>query len=370
MNMNLFTRHSFVFLILAAGVSTTLHSAQPAYTFKRGLNVDHWLSQDSGSTAYGGSWFGEADIAWIAAQGFDHIRLPVDVRRCFASDGSLDEAKLKPIDDVIAWCKSRGLGVVLDAHLLPGKDRKSFGSDGRDYTDFEVTENAATAWRELARRFAGEGDYLRFEIINEPVAKGNAQLNPFMWRMLGAIRESNPTRIVYVTSNRWSQFRTVPDVVLPDDPHIALALHYYSPVIFTYQRATWMGVDDKLAPVTFPGVVPELEGHVDPARQEFGKTGDKLTVAQVEESFEKVEAWVHKNRPAMEVYVSEFGVYHTADPASQRNWIATIVNECKKRNWGWAVWCYTGGFAIRKPDGTGTPVLDGLFKAQPPALTE
>jgi endoglucanase len=365
MNLHL-TRYSFVFFILAAGISATLHSAEPAYTFKRGLNIDHWLSQDSGSSDYGGSWFGKTDIDWIAAQGFDHIRLPVDVRHCFASDGSLDEAKLKPIHDVIAWCKSRGLGVVLDAHLLPGKGDKSFGSDSHDYTDFAAIKNAATAWRKLAQRFAGEGDYLRFEIINEPVAKEGSQVNAFMRDMLRAIRVSNPTRIVYVTSNRWSQFRTVSDVVLPDDPHIALALHFYSPVIFTYQRAAFMGIDATLPPVTFPGVVPELEGHVSPDRHEFGKTGDKLTVAQIAESFEKVEAWVRQHRPGMEVYVSEFGVYHAADAASQRNWIATIVNECKKRNWGWAVWCYTGAFAVRRADGTGTPVLDGLFKAQAP----
>src|ERR1051326_5666783 len=107
----------------------------PAFTFKRGVNISHWLSQNFGERTYGAPWFGEDDIAWIAAQGFDHIRLPVDVRLCLAADGSLDDAKLKPIRDAIAWTKKRGLGVVLDAHFLPGADFNSVGGDKRVYTD-------------------------------------------------------------------------------------------------------------------------------------------------------------------------------------------------------------------------------------------
>jgi endoglucanase len=363
--------HIPVWLRLFLGLIVASFAAQPcaagpAFTFKRGVNISHWLSQNTPDFTYGAPWFGSKDIDWIAAQGFDHVRLAVDVRLCLAPDGTLDAAKLKPIHDTIGWAKARGLGTVLDAHFLPGADFNGVGGDHRVYTDPVLMEKVAGIWGELARTFAAEGDYLRFEILNEPVATENSQLNPFMHRMLAAIRQSNPTRLVYVTCNRWSQFSAVPDVVLPDDRNIALTIHNYEPLIFTHQRAPWVGLDNKLAPVTFPGVVPDLEGHVSSHRHDFGHPGDKLTVASVVAAFAKVDAWVQQHRPGLEVYVGEFGVYSEADPASQRNWLATIVHECERRHWGWAVWEYEGGFGIRRPDGTSTPVLDGLFKAPMP----
>src|SRR5689334_18341146 len=178
--------------------SSATSLSEPKFTFKRGVNIAHWLSQNEGKLTYAAPWFNEKDVAWIAAQHFDHIRLPVDVRSCLAADGSLDDARLKPIRDTIQWSRARGLGVVLDAHFLPGADFNSVGGDSRVYTDPELQKKVAAVWRDLARRFANEGSYLRFEILNEPVAAENKQLNPFMHKMLAAIRESNPTRVVYV----------------------------------------------------------------------------------------------------------------------------------------------------------------------------
>lgn len=352
-------------LLLAAvlGTAGLLRAATPGFTFKRGVNISHWVSQNNATRVYADpAWFNESDVTWIAAQGFDHIRLAVDFRLCLAPDGTLDPAKVKPISDTIAWAKPRGLGVVLDAHFLPGADFNSVGGDKRVYTDAALTGKVAGVWRDIAKRYAGEGEWLRFEILNEPVADDNKQLNPFMHRMLAAIRESNPTRIVYVTSNKWGQFATVPDVELPADKNIALTIHNYEPMVFTHQRAPWAGFDDKLDSVKFPGIVPDLEGHVTPGKHGFGQKGDPLTVAQVEQAFAKVEAWVQKTRPGLEVYVGEFGVYRAADADSMRNWIYTLRHNCEKRGWGWAVWDYKGGFAVRNAEGKGTPILDGLFK--------
>jgi endoglucanase len=354
----------FMFALIApliAADTSGRAAGDTSFTFKRGVNISHWLSQNFGERTYAASWFGESDIAWIAQQGFDHVRLPVDVRVCLGADGKLDPAKLKPIEDTISWSRSRGLGVVLDAHFLPGADFNPVSGDRRVYTDSALQENVANVWRQLASHFAGEGPWLRLEILNEPVAAENKQLNPFMHRMLAAIRESNPTRIVYVTSNKWSSFSTVPDVELPNDPNIALTIHNYEPLVFTHQRASWVGFKETLPAVTFPGRVPELAGHTSEHYNLGLHPGDELTVRQVQKRFEDVADWVAKHRPGLEIYVGEFGVYHAADPVSVRRWISTIVSESEKRGWGWAVWDYKGGFAVRAPDGSGTPVLEALF---------
>jgi len=348
-------------LLLAGLLSPASYAADATYTFKRGVNISHWLSQNEGAYGYGAPWFGEADVDWISRSGFDHIRLPVDFRQCLASDGSLDDAKIKPISDLIGWARARGLGVVLDAHFLPGADFNSVGGDHRVYTDPAVEAEAAHSWRLMAQRFAAEGPYLRFEILNEPVALENKQLNPFMHHMLAVIRESNPTRIVYVTSNKWSQFEAVPDVVLPDDPNVALTIHFYEPIIFTHQRAPWTGFKKDLPPVTFPGTVPDVTGHMLPGHHQHFKAGDPITVEQIEAKFAAVSAWLAVHAPTIEVYVGEFGVYEPADAVSKRLWIRTVSSAAAVRGWGWAVWDYNDSFGVRKKDGSPTPVLEGLF---------
>jgi endoglucanase len=182
-----------------------------------------------------------------------------------------------------------------------------------------------------------------------------------MHRMLAAIRESNPTRIVYVTSNKWSSFHTVPDVELPADPNIALTIHNYEPIVFTHQRAPWVGFTDTLPPVTFPGTVPDVTGHTLPHYHQKLHAGDQLTVAQVEATFAGVSAWLAVHAPKIEVYVGEFGVFKSADADSTRRWIATVRSAAESRGWGWAIWDYNDSFGVRKADGSGTPVLEGLF---------
>lgn len=348
-------------LVSAVGAAQA-DGVKETYAFKRGVNISHWLSQNFGARVYGAPWFTEADVEWISKQGFDHIRLPVDVRSCLTADGALDPARLKPIAESIEWSRKRGLGLVLDAHFLPGADFNSQGGDKRVYTDLVLQEKVAGVWRELAKAFAQHGDYLRMEILNEPVAEKNEQLNPFIKKMLAAIRESNPKRVVYIPSNRWNQFSTVPDLELPDDQHIALTVHNYEPLIFTHQRAGWADLAETLPPVKFPGEVPDWRPHLlRPAHQPFPAPGTKLTAKQLDDMFAKVAAWVEKTRPGMEVYLGEFGVYRPADDESKVNWLQTMVKNCEKYGWGWAIWDYKGGFAVRDPEGNGTAILQGLF---------
>lgn len=341
------------------GAAENIGTKDENFTFKKGVNISHWLSQNFAERPYAAPWFGEDDVAWIAEQGFDHIRLPVDVRLVIKDDGSLDETKVKPIADCIGWSRKHGLGLVLDAHFLPGADFNSDRADTRVFTDAALQEKVAGVWRALAKRFAKEGPWVRFEILNEPIAQENRQVNPFMHRMLAAIRESNPTRVVYVTSNRWSQFATVPDVELPNDPNVALTIHNYEPMVFTHQRAHWVGFKDSMPPVKFPGAIPDYKPHMN-RPGDYGKPGEMLDEQPMNAAFEKVEQWVAKTRPGLDVYVSEFGVYRTADAQSMRNWISALVRNCEQRGWAWAVWDYQGGFAVRDSKGNGTPILEGL----------
>ncbi len=356
----------FVGLMFAAGAWTSLAaaegtpSAHPA-TFKQGVNISHWLSQNTPEQPYAAPWFDEEDVAWIAAQGFDHIRYPVDGRVWLRDDGSLDETKIAPLVRALGWTKAHGLGAILDMHFLPGASFDPDDQQAAVFSDDRLQEKVADFWARVARRFAGESDYLRFEILNEPVAPENQQLNAFNRRMLAAIRESNPTRTVYITSNRWSTFTTVGDVEVPPDPHVAITLHFYEPMLFTHQRAAWARFPADMPAVKFPGAVPDLTGFVPADHFAFKPAGYQLTVKQIDDAFDKVAAWAAKQAPGREIYLGEFGVYQPADAASKRHYLAAIMADTKRLGWSWAVWDYQDSFGVRDAAGHGTPILEGLF---------
>jgi endoglucanase len=360
-SINGLSRAAALLVLLILTLPLPLAAAGRDYSFHRGVNISHWLSQNSPAQPYAAPWFGKEDIAWIAAQGFDHIRYPIDGREWLRADGTLDEAKIAPFVRALAWTKAQGLGAILDMHFLPGASFDPGDQQASVFTDDGLQAKVADFWARAARRFAGEGDYLRFEVLNEPVAEKNEQLNPFNRRMLAAIRESNPTRIVYLTCNRWSAFTTVADMEVPADPHVAITVHYYEPMLFTHQRASWARFPADMPAIRFPGPVPDLTGFVPTDHHAFKPPGYELTVKDVDDAFDKVAAWAAKHAPGKEIYLGEFGVYLPADADSKRNYIGAIMNDTKRLGWSWAIWDYRDSFGVRDARGNGTPILEGLF---------
>ena len=331
------------------------------HTFMRGVNIDNWLSQNEGKMTYAAPWFTEEDVAWIAAHGFDHLRFPIDSRIWLKADGTLDEAKVAPFDRALAWVRQHGLGAILDVHFIDGADFNSgAASDARVFTDPALMDKAASLWRTLATRYAHEGDYLRFELLNEPKADKNSQLNVFNLRMLSAIRESNPTRMVYFPCNKWNTIPNVVDLELPaHDPNVAVTVHFYEPLIFTHQKAPWaFPAGDKMPAVPFPGQVPDLTGMI-PAGQTIPAT---LSAAQdVDPMFERLADWVRTKAVGREIRLGEFGVFHKADPQSTINWTRAVRHACERHGFGWTVWGYQSVFPVRLKDGSPAPMLEGLM---------
>lgn len=352
-------------LVAAAAIAG---AADAAPGFKRGVNIANWLSQNDESLPYAAPWFDEEDIAWIAAQGFDHIRYPIDARIWFRPDGTLDESKVAPFDQALAWTRRHGLATILDVHFLEGADFNSGpASDLRVFTDPALMEKAAEVWRTLAKRYAREPDDLRFEILNEPKAGQNAQLNVFNLRMLAVIRESNPTRVVYFPTNRWNRIENVVDLELPaDDPNVAVTVHFYDPGIFTHQKTPWKYSAHSVATmpdVPFPGTVPDMSDTAEKDHPEQKVSGQVLSVEKdIDPPFTMLAEWAKTHAPGREILLGEFGVFYAVEPASTIAWTRAVRQVCEKNGFGWTVWGYQSVFPVRDWDGKPAPMLEGLFK--------
>jgi endoglucanase len=339
-----------------------------AATFKRGVNISNWLSQNDAARPYAAPWFTEADVAWIQSQGFDHIRFPIDTRIWFKPDGTLDESKVAPFDQAVAWARRHGLGAILDVHFLEGADfNQDARSDTRLYTDPALLDRAARIWRVLATRYAKEGDYLRFELLNEPKAPENAQLNVFNARMLATIRESNPTRVVYFPVNRWNTIPNIGDLELPaKDPNVAVTVHFYEPLVFTHQRVPWVyptEIAARTPAVIFPGIVPDLRDSMEKVRAQDPGSGKMLSVENdIAPKFALLAEWARTRGAGREILLGEFGVYELAPGDSAARWIRAVRQACERNGFGWTVWDYCNDFPIRRRDGSPAPALEGLFK--------
>lgn len=357
-------------LILVAGVclfsdailAATAPMEKPKPSFKRGLSIGHWLAKARGGQ-YGGTWFGRDDVTWIAQQGFDHIRWPVDGRLWRLPDGSLDESKVARFLEAVNWARDAGLSSVLDMHFLPGGTRP-YDANARDsaiFTDEAARSVAAEFWTKVARRLADVGPWLRFELVNEPMAPRPEQLNALTAALLAGVRAVDRQRVVYVTSNLSSSFTTLTDLAVPADPHVAIVLHYDEPMIFTHQRASWKQLPANMPPVNFPGTVPDLSSFVPRDHFAAGVSLTELKIEDVDAAFAKAADWLKTHAAGKEVYLGEFGSYELAPAESRRVFTRTVRTAAERHGWGWCVWDYKSSFGIRRADGSSTAVLGGLF---------
>ena len=351
-------------LLLVANASAANSGEDTAASFKRGVSIGNWMAKIRRGQPFGGAWFGRDDLGWIAQQGFDHVRIPVDGRLLVLTDGSLDEEKIARFLEAVKWSRENRLGVVLDLHFLPGGD-DAYDANTQSpaiFTDDKARATAAQFWGKLARRLAGEGPWLRFELINEPFAPRSDQLNALNAALLAAVRAVDVHRVVYLTSNLSSSFATLDEVSVPADPQVALLLHYDEPMIFTHQRASWKQLPATMPLVLFPGRVPDLS-RVVPADHWAAKVSlAELKAEDVDAAFAKAAAWIAQHAAGKEVYLGEFGCYEAAPGDSRRTFIATVRGAAERHGWGWAVWDYRGSFGVRAADGKPTVVLEGLFK--------
>jgi len=178
------------------------------------------------------SYITEADIAWIAAEGFNCVRLPINARH-------LDDGQAWPyIDACVQWGRRHGVYVLLDMHGAPG------GQTGQNIDDSahdqpELFQNPAFQdalvehWRQLALRYRDEEMVAGYDLLNEPLPNFFAQYNhllmPLYRRLAAAIRAIDPHHLLVVEGLHWATDFNVFDELktCPLDGNVMLSFHKY-----------------------------------------------------------------------------------------------------------------------------------------------
>jgi endoglucanase len=243
----------------------------------RGVNV---LGYDPIWREFDQARFKDRHFRLIKEGGFSTVRVNLHPFRHMgpAPGFEMSAAWFKTLDWIVSEALKNQLNVILDLH---------------EYNTMAADPQAnkprfLAFWRQIASRFHDAPPTLLFELLNEP----NRSLTPELWNdylaeALTILRAQNPTRNVIVGPAFWNAIDHLEELKLPEsDRHLIVTVHYYKPMEFTHQGASWAGRQDKLG----------VEWRGTPEEQ-----------AAIASDFQKAQDWsTRHHRP---IFLGEFGAY-------------------------------------------------------------
>ncbi len=210
----------------------------------------HGVKDVTAETYWGNPKTTQEMIDAVAAKGFNTIRIPVTWKDHVGSapEYKIDEEWLNRVQEIVDYCVANDLYIIVDTHhepdgwLLPVEDKYE-----------EVSAQLKAIWTQVAERFKDYSNKLIFEGMNEPRIKGSPaewnggtakeravvdKLNQDFVDAVRATGGNNETRCLIICAyGNNGGYQILSKLKLPQDNHIAVAVHLYTPYFFTYEPA-------------------------------------------------------------------------------------------------------------------------------------
>lgn len=229
-----------------------------------GWNLGNTLEATGGNgldseTSWGNPKITKEMIDTVCEKGFDSIRIPITWGNHVseAPDYTIDPEWMDRIEEVVNYALDDGMYVLIDTH-----HEEFWRIPDDEHIEAVDAENIAL-WKQIAERFKDYGDHLVFEGLNEPRTKGSAgewtggtheervlvnRLNKSFVDTVRATGGNNEKRLLLITTYAGANMPEVlNDLEVPEDEHIAVAIHAYEPYNFTFENSgdgdynTWDG---------------------------------------------------------------------------------------------------------------------------------
>ena len=339
-----------------------------SFSVRRGTNVSHWLSQSKRRGAERRAFFTQADVRRIADWGFDHIRLPIDEQQMWDDAGQPEPEAFDLLDAALDWAQSAGLRVIVDLHIL----RSHYFMDASPplFTDPAEAQKFADLWRQLSRHLNRRcEDHVAYELMNEPVAIDDEDWNRVAHIAFTAIRELEPTRIIVLGSNKWSQCITFDELRVPEDKRQLLTFHFYNPMFITHYKAGWTDAGKYTGPVHYPGVQvkdEDIRGLPEDVLAVVKKYNCEYGRPQMVQAIAKPLAV--RKQTGLPLYCGEFGVIHNTPMPLRLAWYRDLISVFNEHDIAWANWDYKGGFGLVDGEGKPTGIVEAMLGWQDASL--
>lgn len=152
-----------------------------------------------------GAWIQESDVAWLAEQGFNLVRVPLGYRALTtgtdtAKPTSLEwnEAAFGHIDQLLDWCDAHGMYALLDIQEAPG-GQNDYSGEATLYTDPAMQDLTVELWEELSRRYHDRDVVAAYSLLAEPMSAPTAQARDEMYdRIFKAVRALGDDHLIVI----------------------------------------------------------------------------------------------------------------------------------------------------------------------------
>lgn len=234
------------------GIMRDLTATEIVADMRIGWNLGNTFDSIGTETSWGNPKTTKEMIDAVASAGFNTIRIPVTWYGYMgeAPEYTVDETWLARIGEVIDYCMDNKMYVILNTHhedewLLPKKE------------GYEAVEKQfIKLWEQIGNYYAGYGDYLLFEGMNEPRIKGGLnewnggtsegreivnKLNSVFIDTVRSTGGNNETRSLLVTTFAAQAHEMgMKELIVSKDNNIIVSIHAYMPYRFTYyNNETW-----------------------------------------------------------------------------------------------------------------------------------
>lgn len=268
----------------------------------------------------------DADFAQMYRVGFRTLRVPVNFAR-FAGKApgyTIDPTFMKQVKHVVDTAGAARLNVIIDNHI-----------DNLIYTDPPAGKARLLAmWKQIAATFSNQGGHVYFELWNEPKNQYyNSEIVATLKPVIAAIRQTNPKRPIII-DGRWADIWSLMTLDMPDDPYVVPTLHYYEPLAFTHQGATFTSV-------RYPSGVT------------FGSSAD---LATLDYHLRMVKSYIQ--RTGRVPFVGEYGVYEGAPIAQRAKYVDYVSHAFASIGVQSCIWGYVNDFPIRDRNDWFWPILN------------
>ena len=284
-------------------VGWNLGNALDSYnTGKKGLSTE---------TGWGNLKTTEKMIVGVKDAGFNAIRIPVTWDEHMDGD-TIQREWLDRVKEVVDYAYNNDMYVILNMHH---DDYIWFDPNDSEYAGDSA--KLIRIWEQISAEFKDYGDRLLFEGMNEPRTVGSSAewtggtpaerkiVNKYEQDFVDTVRKSggnNSERTLVVTSYAASaEDAAMNDVVVPNDSHVIVSIHYYAPWRFADGQTTTFGDSEK----------SELDAKFAKMKNKFGSTP---------------------------VIIGEFGCVAVADDATRADYYKYYISAAKAQGIKCFIW--------------------------------
>lgn len=230
-------------------------------TIPIGWNLGNSLDAPENETAWGNPPVTRELLEAVAKAGFGLVRIPVTwtLHTGPAPDFVIDPTWLARVAEVVDYARDAGLYAIINVHhdgadgftqveWLRLTDEKGALSAA---TDAAVQARFVAVWRQIAAKFAGYGEELLFESMNE-IHEGYGKPEPRYFELVNHYNQlfvelvrasggNNAQRHLVVPGYNTNIDHTLAGFELPKDPtsgRLIVSAHYYDPYLFALQAKT------------------------------------------------------------------------------------------------------------------------------------